>query len=69
MPQKVFYLPNVFDGEDATVVENALRQMNGVQKVAFHPETKLLTLQWSPPATWEEIEHKLDSLGYPVAVD
>jgi hypothetical protein len=69
MPQKLFYLPNVFDAEDARIVENALRQINGVQKVSFQPDTKLVMLQWTPSTNWEEIEHKLNSLGYPVSLE
>jgi hypothetical protein len=69
MPQKLFYLPNVFDFEDARIVENALRQIPGVKHASFDATTSLVTILWSPPTTWEEIEHKLESLGYPVAVE
>ena len=64
MPRREFRVPNVFGDEDVSILENALLQILGVSQVNFYPETKTVAVQWADPASWDEIERKLEVLGY-----
>jgi|FLYN01.1.fsa_nt_gi hypothetical protein len=64
MPRKEMRIPTVLADEDVTILENALLQMLGVSQVDYYPETKVVAVQWSDPASWDEIERKLETLGY-----
>lgn len=64
MRSTTFQLPSVGDEADWVVVENALRQINGMRFVQVHRPTRLVTVQYSDPATWDDISRTLDGLGY-----
>ncbi len=64
MPRKTFRVPNIFGDVDADVVENTLRQTPGVGEVEIQPESKLVAVEWSAPASWDELRDKLRLLGY-----
>lgn len=64
MPRKTFRVPNIFGDQDAEIVENALRQTLGVQDVNIQPASKVVAVEWSEPASWDELRDKLGLLGY-----
>ncbi|HLU10830.1 MAG TPA: heavy metal-associated domain-containing protein [Oceanobacillus sp.] len=64
MQSTTFQLPSVAAETDWVVVENALRQINGMRHVEVHRLTRLVTVQYSDPASWDDISRTLDGLGY-----
>jgi hypothetical protein len=64
MQSATFQLPNVADLQDWEIVENALRQLSGMRRVEVHRPTRLVTVQYSDPTTWDDISRTLGSLGY-----
>jgi hypothetical protein len=64
MQSATFQLPTVSDQNDWVVVENALRQLSGMRHVETHRPTRLVTVQYSDPTSWDDITRTLDRLGY-----
>ena len=64
MQSATFQLPNVADLQDWEVVENALRQLAGMRRVEVHRPTRLVTVQYADPTSWDDISRTLDGLGY-----
>jgi hypothetical protein len=64
MRSETFQLPGVGDEVDWEIIENTLRQMEGMRFVEIHRPTRLVTVQYSDPITWEDISRTLDGLGY-----
>jgi cation transport ATPase len=54
----------MFGEQDASVIENALRQIVGVSHVELLPSAKHAVIQWSEPATWDDIQSAMKQLGY-----
>lgn len=64
MPQKEFQVTGLYGEQDISILENALQQIANVRLVEFLPETKRVTVEWSAPTEWKDIEAKLETLGY-----
>ena len=64
MRSTTFQLPGVGNATDWEIVENALRQINGMRHVEVNRPTRLVTVQYSDPASWDDISRTLDGLGY-----
>lgn len=64
MQSTTFQLPNVADEQDWEIVENALRQLAGMRYVAVNRPTRLVTVQYADPTSWDDISRTLDGLGY-----
>lgn len=64
MQSTTFQLPNVADEQDWEIVENALRQLVGMRYVSVNRPTRLVTVQYADPTSWDDISRTLDGLGY-----
>jgi hypothetical protein len=64
MPQKEFQVTGLYGEQDISILENALQQIVNVRLVEYLPETKRVTVEWSAPTEWKDIEAKLETLGY-----
>ena len=63
--QKTFVVPNIgCDGCVRTITEE-LGNLDGVSKVEGDVQSKVVTVQWVAPATWNKIEETLESIEYP----
>lgn len=69
MPRKEFEVPNMVGATDWEIVLNELRQIPGVQHVELLGHAKHGSIEWNPPATWEEISRRLSELGYTIQGD
>lgn len=64
MESKTFVVPNIgCDGCVKTIV-NELTQKPGVQTVKGDKNTKVVTVEWNAPATWEGIVKSLKEIDY-----
>lgn len=63
--QKTFVVPNIGCDGCVRTITNELSQLEGVRSVEGDVESKVVTVQWEAPATWNQIEAKLDEIEYP----
>jgi len=65
MKNQTLAIPNITCGHCVMAIENELMALDGVIKVAGHPEQKTIDLEWDAPATMEKIREKLQEINYP----
>lgn len=59
-----FQLPIINTDEQVNAVKVRLSAIPGVVNVTGHRPTKIFTVQWRDPATWEQIKAAIYELGY-----
>lgn len=63
--QKTFRVPNIgCDGCIRTIVSE-LSEQPGIHRVEGDVNTKMVTVAWDLPATWEYISQTLTEIDYP----
>ena len=64
MTTKTFEVPNI--GCDGCVqsIKNELGDLAGVSRVHGEVETRMVTVEFSEPASWEEIANALEAIDY-----
>jgi copper chaperone CopZ len=64
MEKKTFQVPNI--GCDGCVksIKNEVSEIQGVTFISGDVDTKTVTLEWSAPATWQQIESALTEIEY-----
>ncbi|NDJ78184.1 MAG: heavy metal transporter [Chloroflexi bacterium] len=67
MPSKTFEVPNISCGHCVRTVENEVSELAGVNAVSASEETKMVTVEWETPATWDQINALLVEINYPPA--
>jgi copper chaperone CopZ len=64
MESKTFIVPNIgCDGCVRTIVSE-LTALPGVAQVSGSKDSKSVTVEWNPPATWDGIQAKLVEIDY-----
>jgi copper chaperone CopZ len=46
-------------------IKTELGELAGIKSVDAQADTKLVTVQWEAPATWDAIVAKMTEIGYP----
>jgi len=64
MTTKTFKVPNIGCDGCVRTVEGELRELAGVQRVKAERDSKMVTVQWDDPATWEQIARALSAIDY-----
>ena len=67
MPSKTFEVPNISCGHCVMTIKNELGDLAGVSRVEGNQETRIVTVEWDSPATWEQIKALLVEINYPPA--
>jgi copper chaperone len=65
MESKTFVVPAISCGHCTHTVETELKELAGVQSVNAEVESKEVTVTWTEPATWGQIEGLLKEINYP----
>ena len=68
MESKTFTVPNISCGHCTNTVEMELGDLTGVRQVKADQESKVVTVSWESPASWEQIQATLVEINYPAAV-
>jgi len=68
MESKTFTVPNISCGHCVHTVEMELGDLAGVNMVKADEESKIVTVSWDTPATWDQIQQTLVEINYPAAV-
>lgn len=67
MQTKTFTVPNISCGHCVMAVQNEVRDLAGVSRVQADKDTRMVTVEWDAPATWEQIKAALTAINYPPA--
>ena len=67
MPAKTFEVPNMSCGHCVMTIKNEVSELTGVSRVDADRNTRMVTVEWSEPATWEQIKALLVEINYPPA--
>ena len=67
MNTKTVSVPNISCGHCTHTIELEVGELAGVSSVKAEEASKQVTVAWSDPATWEQIEALLAEIDYPVA--
>jgi copper chaperone CopZ len=64
MQSKTFEVPNISCGHCVMTIKNEVSELTGVSKVEANQDTRQVTVEWDPPATWEQIKTLLVEIDY-----
>lgn len=67
MSSKTFTVPAISCGHCTRTIENELSELAGVTHVSADQTTRVVTVEWDAPATWEQIDALLHEINYPPA--
>jgi cobaltochelatase CobN len=62
---KIFIVPSISCDHCTRSIRNAVNAIAGVQSVQADSQTKIVTVAWQAPATWNEINARLIEIDYP----
>jgi len=65
MEKQDFTIPNISCGHCVAAIKDELSEMDGVSAVDGNPESKVMHVEWDPPATQALIKDKLQEINYP----
>jgi len=65
MESRTFVVPNISCGHCTHTIEMEVGDLAGVSSVKADQETKQVTVAWSDPATWDQIQGTLVEINYP----
>ncbi len=64
MQTKTVKVPGISCGHCVRTIQNEVGELSGVKKVVASQSTKLVTVEWEEPQTWEKIKATLINLNY-----
>ena len=64
METKTFKVSNIGCDGCVNTIKNEISTIPGVARVNGSKDSKLVTVEWNTPATWEQIEGKLKEIEY-----
>jgi copper chaperone len=67
METKTFTVPNIGCEGCVKKIKQTIGQIAGVTQVDADENTKVVTVQWQTPASWESIKSSLIEIDYPPA--
>ena len=56
MESKTFEVPNISCGNCVMTIKNEVSDLQGVTKMDANKDTRMVTVEWAAPATWEQIK-------------
>ena len=64
MEKKTVQIPNIGCNGCVNTIKNEIGALAGVQRVTGDVASKMVTVEWNPPATWQGIVDKLTEIDY-----
>ena len=64
MERKTFEVPNIGCDGCVRTIQSEVGQISGVKAVDGVVETKMVTVEWDTPATWQKIANVLMEIDY-----
>ncbi len=67
MSSKTFSVPNISCGHCVMTIQNEVGELAGVTRVTANKDSRMVTVEWDAPASWEQIQALLVEINYPPA--
>ena len=67
MSSKTFEVPNISCKHCVMTIKNEVSDLAGVKSVSADQATRVVTVEWDAPATWDQIQALLVEINYPPA--
>lgn len=64
MQSKTFKVPNVGCNGCVSTIKSEVSELTGVQSVSGEVDSKMITVEWDSPTSWEQIESTLVEIDY-----
>lgn len=64
MQTKTFKVPNVGCNGCVNTIKSEVSELAGVKSVSGEVDTRMITVEWDTPASWEQIEAALVEIDY-----
>jgi copper ion binding protein len=68
MEEKTVNIPAISCGHCVMTIKREVGELEGVKSVDGDEKTKMVTVEWENPATWDKIADTLKEAGYPAEV-
>ena len=65
METKTFKAPAIHCGHCTMTIQRELAELGGVTEVKADQNSKMVTVTYAAPATWEQIKALMTEIGYP----
>lgn len=65
MTEKTVHIPDISCGHCLAAVKREAGEVAGVSSVEGDVASKMVTIKWEEPATWDQIAAALKDAGYP----
>ena len=65
MQSKTFKVPNVGCDGCVNTIKNEVSELSGVKSVSGMVDSKMISVEWDTPASWDVIKAKLVEIEYP----
>ncbi len=65
MAEKTIHVPSISCGHCVMTIKNEVGELDGINTVEADEKTKMVTVKWDNPATWEKITDTLKDIGHP----
>ena len=65
MQTKTFKVPNISCGHCVHTIQSEVSELEGVKRVAAVEATKMVTVEWEEPQSWDNIKTLLAEINYP----
>jgi len=64
MQTKTFKVPNISCGHCVMTIQNEVSELEGVAKVEAAHDTKMVTVEWEAPQSWDTIKALLEEINF-----
>ncbi|MBC7869773.1 MAG: cation transporter [Chitinophagaceae bacterium] len=68
MERKTFQVPAIGCDGCVKTIQNEVSEISGVTRVDGDVDSKMVTIEWDTPASWEQISEKLTEIEYAPAL-
>jgi len=65
MSTRTFKVPNITCGHCVMTIKREVSELEGVSSVEGDAGSKMITVNWESPATWNGIKALLEEINYP----
>ena len=65
MTSKTFQVPGINCGHCVMSIEREVGELEGVVSVKAAADTKMVSIEWNEPASWEGIQALLEEINFP----
>ena len=65
MPSKTVKIPNISCNHCIHTIKNEIDDLEGVTQVSASVDSKMVTIEWNEPQTWDKIMARLTEINYP----